>query len=137
MLFIDKRESGRHPSFVFSSNLGVKKHNPGLAESVSFDSIQTSPETMPEQQNPAPSGSEGDESVAFTVRYPASHLQRLRSLEATTGIDARQWLKALLPALLQRWESHGELTVPLAVVTLREAIDSGLLPPSLERPPEE
>jgi hypothetical protein len=85
--------------------------------------------TKDKQNSGITPGDEEEEkgTVAFTVRYRADDIKRLGSLETATGIGARYWLRALLPALLEAFESRGNITVPLAVVPRREALASGLI----------
>jgi hypothetical protein len=73
--------------------------------------------------------------VPFTVRFDADALEHLINLGEITRINEREWIRALVDALLARWQEQGALTLPLAVVTLEEAKKAGLLgprPPGLE-----
>jgi hypothetical protein len=47
------------------------------------------------------------ETLAFTVRYRTADLKRLSILAKSTQIGARHLLRALLPALLEAYESQG------------------------------
>jgi len=66
------------------------------------------------------------ETLAFTVRYRTADLKRLSILAKSTQIGARHLLRALLPALLEAYESQGKIELPLAVVSRREALAAGL-----------
>lgn len=69
------------------------------------------------------------EGQSFTVRYDTSDLDQLKALQESTGISAREWIRALLSALLESYRLRGEITLPLAVVPRSEAVNAGLLKP--------
>ena len=71
------------------------------------------------------------EMVSFTVRYDAAALERLKRLQDQTQINAREWFRALLFALLESYDERGSVSLPLCVVPREEAEKAGLLKPRL------
>jgi hypothetical protein len=67
--------------------------------------------------------------VTFPVRYPPETLERLLEIEDLTHVTGREWCRALLAGLIERFDSKGSLELPLAVVSRSEAVKAGILEP--------
>ena len=54
--------------------------------------------------------------IRWTIQYPESDLEKLKDLQRQTRINSREWIRALLAALVEYHEATGSVTLPLAVV---------------------
>jgi len=68
-----------------------------------------------------------EEMVSFTVRYKITSLERLKLLQDLSRINAREWCRALMDALLESYEQTGHIELPLAVLSRKAAEEAGLL----------
>ena len=71
--------------------------------------------------------------IRWTVQYPESDLAKLAVLQRRSRINGREWMRALLAALVEYHEARGSVTLPLAVVSRDDAERAGLLPKSRQR----
>jgi hypothetical protein len=79
-----------------------------------------------------------DAKATFSGYYPVADLRRLAEIEEKTGINAREYLRILLTALIESYDATGRVVLPLAVVPRDEAETCGLLkaPSQPLSPPE-
>jgi hypothetical protein len=54
--------------------------------------------------------------IRWTIQFPEGDLQKLRDLQRQTRINGREWMGALLAALVEYHEATSSVTLPLAVV---------------------
>jgi hypothetical protein len=66
--------------------------------------------------------------IRWTVQFPEDDLVKLADLQRRSRINGREWMRALLAALVEYHELKGSVTLPLAVVPRGEAERAGLLP---------
>jgi hypothetical protein len=71
--------------------------------------------------------------IRWTIQFPEDDLEKLADLQRRSHINGREWMRALLSALLEYHEVKGSVTLPLAVVPRGEAERAGLLPPQEKR----
>jgi hypothetical protein len=71
--------------------------------------------------------------IRWTIQFPEDDLEKLRDLQRQTRINGREWMRALLAALVEYHEATGSVTLPLAVVPRGDAERAGLLPPQKKR----
>lgn len=71
--------------------------------------------------------------IRWTIQFPEDDLVRLADLQRRSRINGREWMRALLAALVEYHELKGSVTLPLAVVSRAEAEKAGLLPPQEKR----
>ena len=71
--------------------------------------------------------------IRWTIQFPESDLEKLADLQRRSRINGREWMRALLAALVEYHEAKGSVTLPLAVVPRGDAERAGLLPPREKR----
>ena len=71
--------------------------------------------------------------IRWTIQFPEGDLEKLRDLQRQTRINGREWMRALLAALVEYHEAASSVTLPLAVVPRGDAERAGLLPPPKKR----
>jgi hypothetical protein len=71
--------------------------------------------------------------IRWTIQFPEDDLEKLADLQRRSRINGREWMRALLAALVEYHELTGSVTLPLAVVPRGEAERAGLLPPQEKR----
>jgi hypothetical protein len=71
--------------------------------------------------------------IRWTIQFPEDDLEKLADLQRRSRINGREWMRALLAALVEYHELKGSVTLPLAVVPRGEAERAGLLPPQEKR----
>jgi hypothetical protein len=67
------------------------------------------------------------------IQFPEGDLEKLRDLQRQTRTNGREWMGALLAALVEYHEATSSVTLPLAVVPRGDAERGGLLPPQKKR----
>ena len=70
--------------------------------------------------------------IRWTIQFPEGDLEKLRDLQRQTRINGREWMGALLAALVEYHEATSSVTLPLAFVR-GDAERAGLLPPQKKR----
>jgi hypothetical protein len=73
--------------------------------------------------------------IRWTIQFPEDDLVKLADLQCRSRMSGREWMRALLAALVEYHELKGSVTLPLAVVPRAEAEKAGLLPPQEKRSP--
>jgi hypothetical protein len=73
--------------------------------------------------------------IRWTIQFPEGDLEKLRDLQRQTRINGREWMGALLAALVEYHEATSSVTLPLAVMPRGDAERAGLLPPQKKREP--
>jgi hypothetical protein len=71
--------------------------------------------------------------IRWTIQFPEADLVKLADLQRRSRINGREWMRALLAALVEYHELKGSVTLPLAVVPRGEAERAGLLPQQEKR----
>jgi hypothetical protein len=71
--------------------------------------------------------------IRWTIQFPEDDLEKLAELQRRSRINGREWMRALLAALVEYHEIKGSVTLPLAVVPRGDAERAGLLPPQDKR----
>ena len=66
--------------------------------------------------------------IRWTIQFPQRDLEKLADLQRRSRINGREWMRALLAALVEYHELRGSVTLPLAVVPRGDAERAGLLP---------
>jgi hypothetical protein len=66
--------------------------------------------------------------IRWTIQFPKADLVKLADLQRRSRIRGREWMRALLAALVEYHEREGSVTLPLSVVPRGEAERAGLLP---------
>ena len=66
--------------------------------------------------------------IRWTIQFPQRDLEKLADLQRRSRINGREWMRALLAALVEYHELQGSVTLPLAVVPRGDAERAGLLP---------
>ena len=74
--------------------------------------------------------------IRWTIQFPEADLEKLADLQRRSRINGREWMRALLAALVEYHELRGSVTLPLAVVARDDAERAGLLPPQAPRTPQ-
>ena len=108
-LLADQVRSVRFVTFTTSTTaLGIWAWEPRLYEK---KVQQTDPDSSKDKK---PGG------VTLSVYYRNEDLLGLAELEQKSGINAREWCRTLLRALLESWRARGAVTLPIAVVPAQE-----------------
>jgi hypothetical protein len=74
--------------------------------------------------------------IRWTIQFPEDDLEKLADLQRRSRINGREWMRALLAALVEYHELRGSVTLPLAVVPRDHAERAGILPPQAPRTPK-
>ena len=69
----------------------------------------------------------------WTIHFSEGDLEKLRDLQRQTRINGREWMRALLAALVEYHEATSSVTLPLAVLPRGDAERAGLLSPQKKR----
>jgi hypothetical protein len=71
--------------------------------------------------------------IRWTIHFSEGDLEKLRDLQRQTRINGREWMGALLAALVEYHEATSSVTLPLAVLPRGDAERAGLLSPQKKR----
>jgi len=66
--------------------------------------------------------------VPISIRLSIETAEKLAQIEQATELNYAWWLRMLARQLVNHWEAHGDITVPLDVLKSLEAGNSKILP---------